>query len=258
MLVTLAAHNHKKDKCMVSTKLLYLEQNFLYKVSAQVLAITERDDKKALVLDQTIFYPQGGGQPADHGEIICPQGRFAVTDVRFVEGVVYHFGSFTQGSCSVGDNVELQIDVPRRELLSRLHTAGHLVDVAMERIGLQLMPTKAYHFPDNPYVEYQGVLTPEQCADVQQKLQTAVDALIKEDLPVTHRLAHKDELAAICSHVPEHFPEGKPVRVVTISNFAACPCGGTHVASSTQLGKLEIRKIKSKGGVVRVSYLLAT
>lgn len=241
---------------MIPTKLLYLEQNFLYKIAAQVLEITERDDKKALVLDQTIFYPQGGGQPADHGEILCPQGRFAVTDVRFVEGVVYHFGSFTQGTCSVGDTVELLVDVPRRVLMSRLHTAGHLIDVAMDQLGFSLPFAKSYHFPDNPYVEYEGIFTAEECDALHKKLQNELDRLIGQDNPVTFRMASCEELGSLCVQVPLNLPSGKPIRIVSIGSLMTVPCGGTHVVSLAQLGAVQIRKVKSKGGILRVSYVL--
>lgn len=243
---------------MVPTKLLYLEKSSQYTSSAQILEVAVRDGKQALALDQTIFYPQGGGQPADHGEIVCASGRFMVTDVRFVDGVVYHSGSFVQGICFVGNDVELFVDIPRREFLSRLHTSGHLIDVAMEQLGLHLVPTKGYHFPDNPYVEYEGSYTSDECMVLQERLQNEVNRLIQENISVAYRMAQREELEAICIHVPDYLPAGKPIRVVSIGSLATCPCGGTHVASLAQLGAVEIRKVKCKGGILRVSYVLAT
>ncbi|HBL98992.1 TPA: hypothetical protein DDZ86_05115 [Candidatus Dependentiae bacterium] len=241
---------------MIPTKLLYLEDNFCFTGFATILEVVLRDGIQAVVLDQTIFYPQGGGQPADHGEIVGPNGRFAVTDVRFVDGIVNHSGEYADGVLEAGNRVELFVDVKRREFLSKLHTAGHLIDVAMERLDLHLPSAKGYHFPDNPYVEYEGSFTSDECAALQPRLQQEVNRLVEENIPVTYRMAKREELDAICIHVPTYLPEGKPIRVVSIGTLATCPCGGTHVASSAEVGFIEIRKLKSKGLNLRVSYVL--
>lgn len=238
----------------METKLLYMNDWDANTTAALVVDVVERDGKRAVILDRTVFYPQGGGQPADHGEIVGDTGVFRVNDVRFADGIVYHFGEFVSGSFGQGAAVTARIDTARRALLSRLHTAGHLIDVAMEQTGRGLSYSKAYHFPDNPYVEYVATMTPEECAAFQQELQINVDALVKENISVTSTLMARDELEKVCLHVPDYLPEGKPICVVSIGKLVSCPCGGTHVPIASAVGRIEIVKAKCKGGVVRVSY----
>lgn len=241
----------------METKLLYMDDWNIITAQAKLLELVNRDNRSALVLDQTIFYPQGGGQPADHGEIVGKTGVFKVADTRFSDGNVYHFGEFVQGALKAGDLVTLNIDRTRRTLLSRLHTAGHLIDVAMENLKKIFKPTKAYHFTEGPYVEYEATLTPEECGALQELLQSEITRLLATSAPVTGRSMTREALEGICSHVPDYLPAGKPIRVVTIGNFVPCPCGGTHVASLSELGQVVITKIKSKGGILRVSYQIS-
>lgn len=86
----------------------------LFSDTATIQDITTTDDNKtALILDQTIFYPQGGGQPYDIGTITDKSGEFAVDEVRFKDGIVYHFGSFTSSTLQKGQQVQLAIDKQR-------------------------------------------------------------------------------------------------------------------------------------------------
>ncbi len=101
-------------------------------------------------MDGTIFYPQGGGQPYDQGVIESAKGKFLVEEVRFVDGIVKHIGMFERGSFEKGDEVTCHVDKARRDLHSRLHSAGHIVDMGMTELGLGWIPGKGYHFPDGP------------------------------------------------------------------------------------------------------------
>ena len=77
------------------TKLNYLDDTYLLESKATFIEIKENEKGKAVILDETIFYPQGGGQPADTGKIILDNNIFSVTDVRLDEnGIVWHFGEF--------------------------------------------------------------------------------------------------------------------------------------------------------------------
>src|SRR5271170_7651969 len=141
-----------------ATKLLYLDDTDNHLATATVLSIENSEEKGiSVILDQTIFYPQGGGQPADQGQITDNTGAlFTVKDVRMVNGIVHHFGEFSQNNFSINQSVNLSIDIKRRQLNARLHSAGHLIDAAVQLLSLPLVPAKGYHFPDGPYVEYQG------------------------------------------------------------------------------------------------------
>ena len=97
------------------------------------------ESRTALVLDATLFYPQGGGQPADAGTIRAGAAAFAVADVRMRDGRVLHYGAFVAdgdaAALQPGARVTLEVDAARRRLHARIHSAGHLLDVCMERAG---------------------------------------------------------------------------------------------------------------------------
>ncbi|PIS39583.1 MAG: alanyl-tRNA editing protein AlaX, partial [Candidatus Nealsonbacteria bacterium CG08_land_8_20_14_0_20_38_20] len=113
------------------TKLNYFDNTYLFESEAIFIEIKENEKGKAVILDATIFYPQGGGQPADKGEIVSGDNIFVVSDVRLDEsGTVWHFGEFKTGEFKQGDKVDLKIDKDRRILNAKLHSAGHLLDCA--------------------------------------------------------------------------------------------------------------------------------
>ena len=232
------------------TKLLYLENTYLFEEKAKILTLQNKDGRSGVILDQTIFYPQGGGQPADKGQIISKEAIFSVDDVRLDEdGTVWHFGEFEQGEFQKGDRVALKIDKQRRILNAKLHSAGHLLDCAVTQINLRdLTPIKGFHFPQGSYVEYQGQI--ENPADIIPELEKTVNELAIADL----QIQKKDLSPAEAKTQGIWAPEGKSARIVNFANFTPCGCGGTHVLSSREIGKITIRKIKSKKGITRISY----
>lgn len=235
------------------TKLLYLENNEQLTCSAHVLAVMSTDDGRiTLVLDQTVFYPQGGGQPCDTGFINTADGKFVVEQVRFVDGQVQHTGHFEQGSIDVGQVVECVVDCERRLLNSRIHSAGHVIDVAVDQLGFTWQLGKGYHFPQGPYVEYSGV-APEDRDALARAIEDACHALIAQKLSVSFIFAEKKDLPTLCAHVPDYLPEDKPVRVVKFG-ASGTPCGGTHVVNLGDIGTITIRKIKVSGNIIRISY----
>jgi Ser-tRNA(Ala) deacylase AlaX len=211
------------------------------------------DERPALILDRTIFYPQGGGQPYDQGIMTNDNGTFEVQEVRFQEGIVYHIGKIVSGTCKPGDTVTLQINKERRDINSKNHTAGHIIDIAMRNLGITFIPTRGYHFPEGAYVEYEGTLEELERAALEKKLQEEVNKIVAEARPVEIKLVSLDELKAMASYVPNYIPKDKPSRAMIIQGYPAIPCGGTH-ATSTAIGTLTITKIKNKSGNLRVGY----
>merc|ERR1711964_957959 len=141
--------------------------------------------------DQTIFHPQGGGQPSDIGTISSKYGVFEVSFVSETGDVVHHYGDFMKGSFEPGAQVALQIDADKRRIYSTLHTAGHLQVVAVQRAGYtDLTYAKSYMFPVGSYVEYNGNIEVSARAEAKEKIQAELDKLIAENLSVT--FAHGD------------------------------------------------------------------
>ncbi len=207
-----------------------------------------------VILDQTIFYPQGGGQPYDTGKISGVSTTFSVTEVKLAGEDVYHYGVFDQKPFSVGETVNLAIDQPRRRLNCRLHSAGHLLDIVFRELGGNLEPIKGFHFPEGPYVEYLGQL-PDGNESFTGKLEAKINEYINQGFEVsTEILLNRKELAKRCSFVPDYIPDNKPIRVVTLLEDKATPCGGTHVKDIKEIGQVKIVKIKNKDGNTRISY----
>ncbi|MBL4753267.1 MAG: hypothetical protein JKY52_06690, partial [Flavobacteriales bacterium] len=204
---------------------------------------------------KTIFYPQGGGQPCDHGEIKLESLSINVISVRFDEGIVYHFIEQAV-ELPIGEIVELLVNKERRELNSRIHTAGHLIDTAMINCGYDYHPTKGYHFPDSPYVEYEGMIAVEDRKKVCATIEEEANRLIATAQPIESFVVEAyEQLKEHCPTVPAYVPKDKPIRVVKVGGIG-CPCGGTHVQDLSLLGQIRVPKIKAKGGNIRVSYRL--
>jgi len=241
---------------MDATRLLYMEDMQQTEGEARVVAVEREDERDTVVLDQTWFHPQGGGQPFDQGTIEGAKGRFRVDEVRFVDGVVRHIGAFESGSFSPRDAVTLRVDADRRSLNARLHSAGHVVDMAVSAQNLGWIPGKGYHFPQGPYVEYDASIDELDVEALKNEIEKAANGFVEAGIETSLRFMTKSELAAVCRFVPDYVPEDKPSRVVFYGDFGV-PCGGTHVANLRDIGHITIRKIKkAKGsaGTVRVSY----
>ena len=135
-----------------ATDALYLGDTSLLETTATVLGVEESEKGWTAVLDATCFHPQGGGQPSDvgtlgdaNGERLCRRPRRAGRRRLPRAGPGLH---------AVGDAVACRVDAEHRLRSARTHSAGHLIDVAMQRCGVDLEPTKGYHWATGSRVEY--------------------------------------------------------------------------------------------------------
>ena len=234
------------------TKLNYLFDTYIFESLAKVAEVGENEIGKYLILDETIFYPQGGGQKSDSGRITSSQGTFIVSVVRMDQnGQVFHYGEFENGSFVIGESVDLKVDGEGRKLLARLHSAGHLLDCAVTKLQIPgLKPTKGFHFPEGSYVEYEGNL--ENPMEYVSQVEKVLNELVEQDLKVKIKEITEEEVKKCGIWVPE----GKSARTVSFEGFSSCGCGGTHVKSSVEIGKVKIRKMVNKKGSLRISYKL--
>ncbi|MFC1656017.1 alanine--tRNA ligase-related protein [Patescibacteria group bacterium] len=234
------------------TKLNYLSDSFIFESQATVKEIKQTEVGMAVVLDQTIFYPQGGGQPADKGIIYSDDAEFEVVDVRLDRsGDVYHYGGYDKGEFVVGDTVNLKIDKDRRVKNTKLHSAGHLLDAALEKLGIdEIKPVKGFHFSDGPYVEYEGML--ENPWEYVKKVEETANEMIKEKVEVEKKELSNEE----AEKRGVWAPPGKSARIINFKGYKSCGCGGTHVNNAGEIGKITIRKISSKKGKTRIAYIV--
>jgi len=228
-----------------------VSDSYLLASSARTLKVTQ----SYIVLDETIFHPVGGGQPSDVGFIKKDSICFIVSKVTFNNetGIVTHEGKFEDQTFTEGEEVMLEVDEQVRQLNRRNHSAGHTLALATHNLNLPLKEVKGYHFPEGPYVEFVGKLDVKD-KTFQGPLEKEVNKLILDRIPVSAAFVEVGELPALCSVIPEHLPENKPIRVVTMKGYKGTPCGGTHVNNTAEIGPLTIRKITQRKDNTRVSY----
>jgi len=112
-------------------------------------------------LDKTILHPQGGGQPDDEGSLQNQDGsvKFKINSLKIQGDAILHIGNFEpeDKQFEVDSLVDCNVDETKRRLYARYHSAGHLLDIAMNRTGrTDLKPSKGFHFSSGAYVEYIG------------------------------------------------------------------------------------------------------
>ncbi|KAI3987452.1 hypothetical protein MKX01_042456 [Papaver californicum] len=250
------------------TKLIYFQDMLtLQSKSSFISHFQGEDNRYALVLESTIFHPQGGGQPSDIGFISNEETdfKFIVDDVRLKDGLVLHYGCFESSSggepeLQKGQQVCLFVDEKRRILNSRLHSAGHLLDTCMQNVGLgNLEPTKGYHFPDGPFVEYKGMVPQNELQSKQKELELEANALISKGGKVFVAVLPYDEASELCGgSLPAYISKSSTPRVVKMGNSPGCPCGGTHVSDIREIKNLKVTQIRVKKGCTKVFYTIET
>jgi len=237
-----------------ATKLDYLENTYLFSGSGKIIDFGQGDKGSYIILDQTIFYPQGGGQPSDLGKITVNGLTLVVQFVGFDSGKVLHFVTGSDDLSSlVGNEAILEVNEERRLQNAALHTGGHLVAGIIDRRDSELRATKGYHFSDGPHVEFEGRYGEDPPAFI-AALQEEVDAFMAEEHEVVTEMVSYDELASRCPNIPSYLPKDKPLRIVTIGGLEPLPCGGTHVRSTSELGSLKVTRVKARKGNTKVSY----
>ncbi|KAL7602383.1 hypothetical protein Lser_V15G22665 [Lactuca serriola] len=242
----------------------YHDMSKLQSDATLLCSFLDDDGRHALILDSTIFHPQGGGQPSDTGfitDVSSSSFKFIVQDVRSKNGIVYHYGVFekTAEDLERGVQVLLSVNESRRKLNSRLHSAGHLLDVCMKQVGLRhLEPGKGYHFPDGPYVEYKGTVPQSELQSKQKELEFEANNLISRGGKVSVALYPYEEAAMLCGGaLPDYIPKGSTPRIVKLGDFPGCPCGGTHVSNISELENMKVTQMRTKKGLTKVYYNIA-
>ena len=239
----------------INTKLKYLSDTYVDTDESVFLQYGQDDRGSYVVLEQTIFYPQGGGQPSDVGSIQCGKQKIDVVFVGFRDGQIRHYISdnILNANDFLGQRCVLRLDKARRIKHARLHTAGHLIAGLVEAERGSMRAVKGFHFEEGPYVEFEG--EPDSDADAfLAALQNKIDLLIAKAAHVSEEQVSFDELKQRCWNVPPNIPADKPLRTITIHSLDPVPCGGTHVKSLSEIGAVNVVKLKKKKGLTKISY----
>ncbi|EFQ90599.1 hypothetical protein CFE70_007748 [Pyrenophora teres f. teres 0-1] len=226
-----------------------------------------------LTVSETIFHAQGGGQPSDTGTMTAttsPESGdeaketvFTVHQVRSLPtGAILHMGLFPSSPFTPPTHLHQAINIPLRTLHSRLHTAGHVIGLAVNLLirrgdlPTTITDSKASHYPNAAYVTFTGAI-PSSLAPT---IQSTVDEIVALDLPVSIFFWDKDRARRECFGVGEGADlkgDEMGVRVVDLGGRGSYPCGGTHVGSLGELGKVVVKGVKRSKGVSRISYDVA-
>lgn len=237
------------------TELLYYPDNEYQKqFDSQVSKTREVDGY--ICLKETLFYKEGGGQPADHGKISWNGKEARVTDVKKKHGEVRHFieGAFPEP----GTEVHGEIDWERRYKHMRMHTAQHILSWIVLNMHDATTAGNQIH-EDYSRIDFEPANFSDR--DI-EKIEKGVNSLIEKELEVEKKEMDREL-------VEERVQEGRtnldiipdnidPLRVVIIGEEDLCPCGGTHVDNLKEIGKINITNRITKGAdVERLEFELA-
>ncbi|GAA3429315.1 alanine--tRNA ligase [Streptosporangium sandarakinum] len=210
-----------------------------------------------VVLSRTPFYAEGGGQLADQGVIRTDGAEVEIVDVQSpVAGVIVHRGKVRGGEIRVGDQAQAEIDVERRRAISRSHTATHLVHRGFRNaLGETAAQAGSENSPGRFRFDFTaaGAVPPSVLRDVEDE----VNAVLINDLTVNAFHTSQAEARAMGALALFGEKYGETVRIVEVGDYSRELCGGTHVASSGQLGLVKVLGESSIGaGVRRVEALV--
>ena len=248
-------------KDMPETKFVGYKDTDLIDHPAKILAIVAeeslRDEVVAgseaiLVLDETPFYAEMGGQVADHGLIITDSAQFDVVDVQKNKGGKFmHYGKVTSGTLKVGDSVKASVDLERRKAIARAHSATHLLDRALRNVlGAHVQQAGSLVEPDRIRFDFThfSALTPEEVSEISRMVNEAVlegYEIHTDVLPIEE--AKKRGAIALFGE-----KYGDTVRVVDMGDgWSVEFCGGTHLDNTAKAGTFRIKSEASVASGVR-------
>ncbi len=224
-----------------TTRKLFEEDAYQTTFEAQVLTCAPAGDRWLVTLDQTCFYPEGGGQPFDLGTL----GDGEVVEVHTRNGEILH--TVTQ-PLAPGSRVQGQIDWARRFDLMQQHSGEHIVSGIIYRLlGLDNV---GFHMGgDMITVDWNGEITPQRLAEIE----AMANAVVWQNLPTSIAVPDPEELAQLEYRSKKAL--AWPVRIVTFPGVDICACCGTHVRRTGEVGLIKLLSVVKMRGGVRVEML---
>jgi alanyl-tRNA synthetase len=242
------------NKLKVSSKVVYI----LDQETGKSIESAKKGQKIAVVLEETPFYGEMGGQVGDTGTIIGSTSQMDVTDTihspygNLAEGAIVHLGQVTKGTISVGDSVEAEVDLARRYDIARNHTATHLLQAALRQVlGHHVQQRGSLVHQDGFRFDFShlAAISKQQLEEIQR----IVNERVRENLSVMSKVIPYKQ--AIQEGAIALFEEkyGETVRVLEVGSppMSAELCGGTHVKSTGEIGLFIITGESSIGTGLR-------
>ena len=223
------------------TRKLYYEDGYQTSFTATIISCEIGEKGYEVVLNQTAFYPEGGGQPADTGTLKDAQ----VIDVQIKEGVIYHR---TNKPLEVGEEVQGQIDFRRRFDLMQQHSGEHIVSgIVKSKYGYNNVGFHLNH--DYMTCDFDGELTKEQI----QEIELLANEAIYKNLPIDGVIYKEDEIKE--KDYRSKLDLTGAIRLVTISEYDICACCGVHVKTTGEIGMIKCVSSERHRGGVRMTWL---
>ncbi|MBV0912100.1 alanine--tRNA ligase [Anianabacter salinae] len=242
---------------------------------AQVLAVVQdgaaidaanAGDTVQIVVNQTPFYGESGGQVGDTGLLTTEGGAARITDTRKVAGVFIHFAEVTEGRIAKGTGARLAVDHDRRTMIRANHSATHLLHEALRvALGDHVAQRGSLNAPDRLRFDFSHAkaLSADEIAQVERE----VNAFIRQNTPVETRIMTPDDARAIGAQALFGEKYGDEVRVVSMGTadtgegadgqtYSIELCGGTHVTRTGDIGAFALTsEAASSSGVRRIEAL---
>jgi misacylated tRNA(Ala) deacylase len=233
------------------TKLLFQTNSYLKEFNAKVIDMNQQE--KTIVLDQTAFYPGGGGQPNDIGEIVLDSAILKVTKVKNVGGKIFHW--IEADLPSVGTSLLGKIDWDRRYKLMRTHSALHvLCGVVWRDYRAQVTGGNMESLKGRMDFEFENLKK-----ELVLEIENTVNTEIQKSHEIRTKILARDEAFQIpdlirtkINLLPEHI---KAVRTVEIVGLDLQADGGTHVKNTKEIGHIQVIDYKSKGSINKRIYI---
>lgn len=237
----------------VGTVRLYLEADHGFDANAHVVTV----DDRALAFDRTCFYPGGGGQPPDEGTVRVGEGEpFEIVSAHAdADEIIWHVTASSPSPDLVGRAATLAVNRPRRLALTRYHTVLHILNtIALRDYGGWI--TGVQIGVDRSRIDFKlDTLSATLCAELEGKVNAVIaagHAVTASYLPEDEFRARGDLLRTLEARPP--VSNGR-VRVVEIDGFDAQACGGTHVDTTSALGRFAIVRTENKGRINKRLYV---
>jgi len=235
------------------TEKLFLTDSYLKEFDAEVVSV----DGKFAVLDKTVFYPQGGGQPSDKGKIISSSGEvFNVMFAKKSAGDVTH--EIDKPGLKVGEKIHGVVDWENRFHSMRMHSAAHIIHgVIFKELGLLVSgnqlgwPQSRIDINIENFDRQRFNEIEEKCNEViRQNLEVSFYFISKEEARQKNELfrlmgVDKEKLLGVL---------GNEIRILKIGDFDESIDGGTHVKNTSEIGKIRFVKFENKGATNRRIY----
>ena len=237
------------------TEMLYYKDAYCQNFDATVTAVESQEGKTRVALDRTAFYPGGGGQPNDEGELTFAGNTYPVVKVNKEGGQIWHTLAQEVPALTVGSAVQGQLNWERRHALMRTHTAMHvLCGVVWRDYGASV--TGGNMDPGSGRMDFEfASLTREMISEIEAKCNAEVAAarpVRDKSLPREEAFQIPDLIRTKINLLPEGIPEVRTVELVGLDLQAD---GGTHVHNTQEVGTIRVVDYKSKGAINKRVYI---